>query len=620
MRRCLFLWLGCAISLFIISIPLYAAESAIPQQVLSWQNAAQDNLSQKNYSEAIKQYRQITSSLPGTVYAYNAWGQIAKLSVQTNQFAQVQLAVTELCTTYRDQPGMYRKVFDLVIDYTHSQHYTEAFSIANEVQNQLTPQSRVILVTGWLGMIYAHQGNTQQAEQITETVLKSEGSATDFLDAMGNIGWGYFCNGRWDDAIKTYRQGIKRFPAHKSSATLQYHIVQAVLKKGDIVSAKTEMVTLLNQYSKMDYTLGLASRLAQEFRNQKQEIYAIEIYQKLLAEFSTHSGIAGVQDSLVETYADMKKLSLAQDAIRTDIEKYPGHKGLLRMITRVAIETARSGDVTEAKELTQAIFNQKPQGTEQLFAYTTLARVYVHEGKDAEAKKIMEAMLTQFQNDPDALIYHLYGIGEEYLFKHDMSQLHAIDIWQRLINLNPAHKKAGDIVYNCGLIYWNQKDYGNAMSCFMQIAVDWPTYKETEDSLLKGAECFLKLHEKGEISDAEAEEGLTTIQGLLASKHSTASQDKILWGLGQLKFKSKQWADAAKYLEMWTVQPTADTSKDLQSCYLLGQAYENTGDNEKSVRYYTEYLDSLKTGDMRQTIAMQKKIQRLQLKLKPSLN
>jgi tetratricopeptide (TPR) repeat protein len=164
-------------------------------------------------------------------------------------------------------------------------------------------------------MVHAHQDNVAEVEQLVKILIKQESIASDFLDAMKDIGWGYFCAGRLDEAVAIYRQGITRHPDHSAAVYLQYHVVQACLKKSDPKAADREMEMLLTQYGHRPNTPALACRLAKEYRQKGYAQQEIAVYQSLLERFPEHEE-GRLLDSIVETYTDAGDWTKAIEALK----------------------------------------------------------------------------------------------------------------------------------------------------------------------------------------------------------------------------------------------------------------------------------------------------------------
>ena len=237
-----------AACLFCGSPLIFAQDNPIPQQVQDWQKAAETFQKAGNSAGAQAEYEKIAQLYPNTPYGLDACARIGSLHVAQKQFENLQPVIIQLCTNFRDQPGAFRVLSDLVKDCMHAKAYPEALSLCSEADSQFSSHPRRALITGWRGMVYAHQGNVAEAEQAVQLLIEQDRIASDFLDAIKDIGWGYFCAGRLDEAMGIYRQGLRRHPDHKGSVFLQYNLVRTCLRKGDPEAADREMETLLTQH------------------------------------------------------------------------------------------------------------------------------------------------------------------------------------------------------------------------------------------------------------------------------------------------------------------------------------------------------------------------------------
>lgn len=534
------------------------AVDTVPQQVQDWQTAADALEKAGDFEGAHIEYEKIMKAYPDTSYGLDASSHNTGLYIKQKQLGSLTPAVEQICASYNDHPDIVHVVCGLAKECMYTQAGLEAIEICTKAKMQLASHPKVMLLNGSLGMIYASLGDVESAEQMKSSLLEQKDSdPSDFLRAIGDVGWGYYCAGELDRALQTYRQGLEKNSTHDGAVHLQYQIIKTQVTKEDFAAADTEMEVLLEKYSEYSQTPGLAFRVANEYykkwnvegainvyekllsrfgdhelapsirgmeiksyqtlakgyRREKQTDRAIAAYETVLARFPESDQIPSIRDAIVETYADAGDLVKAQQALQADIEHCPHRRELLRMITRVAVDTARAGhgnayeamdtfhgvdpnapntetSLETAEKLVEAIFDQDPEGADQqLFGYTTRARIYVYQGRDAEVAATVEEALEQFKDNPDALSYHLFGVGEEYYLMAEQaarkqesklaSQYYqqAIDTWQNQLSKisecsNPHFR------YYLGVSYQNIGQMDKAVEYYNEIVTKWPDYKK----------------------------------------------------------------------------------------------------------------------------------------------
>lgn len=541
---------------------LNAEESVIPQQVIDWQVAATTYEKSGDLYEAQAEYEKIIQSYPHTSYGFDACVKSGGLYIKQKQFTNIQPLVIQICTNFQEQPGIFKALSNLTKDCMYAGAYPEAIAICTDAQTHLSLHPRSTLITGWLGMVYAHQGNFEGAAQMRQALLKKEDCiASDFLDAMCDIGWGYQCRGRFNRAVETFQLGLERYSDHPNAVYLQYQIAKTYIAKDDPNTADMEIKTLLTQYAHRDKTPGLAFRLANEYYKKGQYLEAIGVYEHLLSQYGDHElvpdikgmeiksytmlakeyrqkkktdravaayeaiierfdddeQIPSIRDAIVETYADAGDLVNARKALQTDIETCPHRRELLRMITRVAVETARIGDTEAAMNLVDAIFDQSPVGSDQLlFGYTTLARVYVHQGNDSQAEATVNEALDLFQNSPDDLAYHLYGVGEEFYLqgqnearagntqKAQSDFEKALSYWSNTVDRIADSRHKCTWYLGIGSCYRELENYQRAADAFQKAYQINPNYRYADYCLFENVRCYGKLARMGAVSRCEA--------------------------------------------------------------------------------------------------------------------
>lgn len=517
-HQCVFVILTFVVSFSYLSNILYAADSSAInevelKQIQDWQKIATELEKNGDFTEAHTTYEKIIQAYSKTSYGLDACTKDARLYVKQNYFDNLIPSVEQICTDYKEQQYAAHAVSDIARDCMFSKFYSKAIEICQKGIEQLYEHPRKLLLYGTLGMIYATEGDIENAEQIKQLILHQEECiASDFLKAIGDIGWGYYCSGELDRAIATYRQGLELNSTHIGAIHLQYQIVRAYVTRGDLVSADREMDVLLAEYSQREQTPWLALRLAsRDYKKQDLES-TINVYDKLLVQFAGHSIVPSIRDAIVSAYADAGDLAKAREALQVDIEQCPYRSELLRVITRIAVDTARAGDTEIAMELVETIFNQNPEGADQLlFGYTTLARVYAYQGKDTDVTATYKEALELFKDHPDSLSYHLFGVGEEYYLmaqkavqNQETAQAtryyqQAIDKWNSIDFDRLPSRKAIDGYYSLGDCYRKTGNYKESNYYFKKVVAQSGDQALASKALLVVAKNFRDMGNTSQI-------------------------------------------------------------------------------------------------------------------------
>ena len=494
-------------------------KSSMPPEIAALFQSAEEHEKSGNLVVAREVYGKIIGSCLQSPYGLEACKKAAKLALKENRFADVVPLSVQICTHFQEQPGVFGVLSGLVKDSMYARAYPEAIAVCEEVQNRLGSHPRSTLIVGWLGMIHAHQGDWGNAAKMEKNLLQKQNViASDFIDALCDIGWGYYCAGRYHQALQIYRQGLERYPEHPGAVFLQYHIVKTNLAKGDMEEADQELDTLLSRYRHRNNTLSLAMRLARDCRKEGRGLCAISICKALLSRYPEYPEIASVWDCLVETYADIGELDKATEILKIDIEKFPHRRELLRIITRVAVEMARRGDTDTAMALVHEIFKQKPEGPDELFGYITTARICIHQGKNMESNAIVEEACRVFNEYPDDLVYHLFGVSEESYYKAQQSmsignarnaEMHfkqtIASLHTYLLLTSEKHQRErGKAFYMMARCFWRLGKQTEAAEAFENSFKADPRSPYADHCLYAMGECYRKLAFAGVLSPDDA--------------------------------------------------------------------------------------------------------------------
>jgi len=655
---------------FFIGMQIGFAAEDVPQQVQDWQAAAAAYEASGNFSDVHAEYDKIIQAYPNTWYGLDACGKSAQLYIKQKQFESIEPIVEQMCTAFSDQRGIFGACFDLIEKCMYASAYPEAEAICAQVQTHLSANPRSTLVIGWRGMLYAAQSNLEGAEQMRQALLQKEDCiASDFLDGMAHIGWGYYCSGKWDEALTTYRLALERDSTHPNAVHLQYQIVKTCITQADIEAADREIQTLLEKHGHRDNTPGLAMRLANEYYKKRQYEGAIRVYESLLTQFADHElvpairgmeiksyrmladryryenqtaqavaayeailsrfpedeQIPSIRDEIVKTYADAGDLDNALTALQIDIEQCPHRRELLRMITRVAVETARTGNTDTAMNLVNAIFDQNPKGADQqLFGYTTRARVYVHEGNDAQVSAIMDEAMEIFKASPDELAYHLFGIGEEYFLlgekalqaddneTADVYFSKAIAFWDKMIKrIQSAH--LSQVYFYSAKAYQHIGDYEKAAAFYHAVVNEWPNYRRIKESLIYCGQCYCKLYAQQKSLSDDFQYDFKSVIDKLAAEFPDTNLSEMSQILGAIKYDISQWDDAITYLELYIQQSQQKPLPD--TYFMLAQSYANSNRNQDALSSYLKYLNTTDGRNQKRLIDAQEQIQYLSMML-----
>lgn len=157
--------------IFLIVLQTVFAADAVSQQAQNCQAAAADFEKSGDIAGAQAEYQKIIQASPHTPHGLEACAQSGRLYVNHRQYAALRPVVEQICANFQDQPGIFRVLSDLTKDCMYAKAYPEALSVCTEAQSRLSSHPRATLVTGWLGMVYAHQGNFDGAAQMRQALL-----------------------------------------------------------------------------------------------------------------------------------------------------------------------------------------------------------------------------------------------------------------------------------------------------------------------------------------------------------------------------------------------------------------------------------------------------------------
>ena len=219
-------------------------------------------------------------------------------------------------------------------------------------------------------------------------------------------------------------------------------------------------------------------------------------------------------------------------------------------------------------------------------------------------------MIADFNDDPQ-LARAVFHIGEEYFFiaenyykDRQMAEAaplyqKALDIWEMVIDRDGLEAfRYGQLYGFSAWSYYRLREYIKAVEYFEKIVDDWPGYRYGDNVQYMIGECYEKLKRAPDVAISTDEADLRIEAAYLAVIERYP--EKVLASgacmkLGQLYFSKELWFEAIVYFEMFRQR----MPEHYWFLCMLGQAYENTGDNELAIAIYEDFLSKAREGDHR---------------------
>ncbi|MDD2463267.1 MAG: tetratricopeptide repeat protein [Desulfobulbus sp.] len=265
------------------------------------------------------------------------------------------------------------------------------------------------------------EGKTDDAVDHYQRALKRNWSS----DLNMELGEVLVKSGRYDEAVKLYRELVEKDGGNESARVALVHVYLLQKKDSQALAELNRLKTIAEQPQRVDLTI------ARLYAKQKHYDKAIAIVEKLL----TRENLPEARYFLAVLQVQQGRLGKALKQVRLIEPTAPEYADAFFLQVRILREQDK---LDQALELLEHQISSGPLRNSEL--YIMLAGLHQLEGRDDLSKKVLLQGIDAFPNDGD-LLYE-YGL----LLEGDGDHEAALAIMEKIIDLKPDHAAALNFV------------------------------------------------------------------------------------------------------------------------------------------------------------------------------
>jgi tetratricopeptide (TPR) repeat protein len=417
MSRSLFLLFGCAVSLFIISVPLYAVEPAIPQQVLDWQKEAQDGIAHNDLAGAVEVYLKIQKAYPDTKYAADAQKQVVLAYLRANQSDKALLSLSEFSQKYSLQPGYLSQMGEIINRMADVNMASQAKEACQSLLERFGDNPEMLWILQRKSRCEIFMKKPDLADQTVKVMQQKYAACPQYADALSWTAYEYRRIGFFTQAAGLYKSILAQNPPANIQLRCRSGLVLTDIGLGDMDNATKEAqqmraaILLYREYIQMTELEEVINALT----DAGQAGSAQEICQAAVEQFADTPQLLWIWQRKARSEVFLKKYELAEESVKVMQQKYAAHPEYADALSWTAYEYLKNGFYPRAMELYDEALSLNPSREIQLRCIAGKSRIYVRFVEDANVQEMMDYLPSNFKDDPNNQAMYLFEIAEEYL-------------------------------------------------------------------------------------------------------------------------------------------------------------------------------------------------------------
>jgi tetratricopeptide (TPR) repeat protein len=590
----------------------------------------------QRFEDAKRVYQQILQKYPDSSYARLGISREEAMSLIASQdYDGAQKAIDKITADFAKNTDLQNTLYWIAEKYRWAKRFEDAKLVYQRVipiqPDSPWAEKAKLGVSGVEVMsLIASQDYNDAQKAIVKITFDFAGNA----DLQGTLYWiaeRYRLSKRFDDAKRVYQQVIQNQPSSPWADKAKFGV------------SRSEVMSLIAAES-YDYAKGAIDKMVSDFSGNTdlpESLYSIAEKYKWAKRFDDANGFyqQAAQSQPGSPWADKATLGAYGAQVLSLIvsQDYDGaQKAIDRMTAYFAKDTdyfAKNTDLQDtlcwiadrygwsirfddAKRIYQQALQIQQGGPYANRAKLGIARAdiisLITSGECNEASNALNKMMVDFAGSSN-LPGTLYQIAERYYSRASNSEKQglndqakeyyegAIAVWEKIITQLPASasytpQACYSAAYCC---FENTGEYGKAIEFCQTVIINWPGYKYACDLQFLLGNYYERMVQAGLISESEANPIIEEAYLAVVEKYSNCDKFKnASLKVAEMNFKKEQWEKAASYYELLLTK-FPEGQRPASVLYNLGQAYDNMGKKDETIKIYNEFLLKANLGDPR---------------------
>ena len=461
--------------------------------------------------------------------------------IDTGDYAKAESAITRLSSDFSGQQGLPETLYWLAVRYEWSSRPGEAKRLYEQViknypGNTWTQKARLGIARADVISLVSSQNYIGAKEAIDKLSVDFSGSP-DLPEALYWIVPRYEWQNKYDEAKSICQQIVDKYPDSP-------YFTKA--KMGISREGVMSLIILQNHDS------------------------AKAAVDKMIADFSGNPDLPESLFGIAERYRWLN---------RFEDEKYVYQQIIIQHIDDQSVHKAAV-----------------------LIARSNVMSLIVSENHD-KAMELLDKMVVDFSGNPD-LPQAVFAIGEMW-YEEGMkkeghkSNTNVMDYFEKAkaafdiaLGKFPESGFVSDAQYFRSVCHQQLGDSNSAVQGYEALLNRWPDYKYAWSVHYGLGTCYQKLKESGAVAELLADiRTEQAFKSLIENYPDHGLNDQASFTLARINFKKSNWAEAAKYYEVYLgINEQTQKTRPFKVVCNLASCYEKMGDLDHSVEVYTSFL------------------------------
>lgn len=531
-----------------------------------------------DYKQAERQYRELVSFYPTSLYTPQAYYSLGWIYFELNNYAQAKEIFQKLINDFPDHPLGEDTAFKIGECDFNSKNYEAAISYFKNFLERFPNTTRQAEVHFYIAESYYYQNNPLEA---VTYYAKAADVAYDnklILMAKVSLGWSYL-------KLEKYQLSEQHFQEAYDFAKSKGILTD------DVLLGQANLYTETKEYEK---ALQAHDQLIQQFPNSQR------IADAYLGKANLHY-LTGQYPQAIQTYQSLIE-KLKNDPLKKEL--------LEKAYFGLAWSHLKSGDIDTSIKTFETIRTEASNNVVKISALTQIGDAYQDIGEFQKAIQVYDRVLEEYPNSPytDYVQYRQgiallkmdkidaatlsfqslqanfpnskyltdikYYLAVAYFKKNDWAMASTY-INEFILNLPKDNEFLAEAHYILALSFYNLEEYKKAEQVFEKIIKNFPQQR----NMIQSADIFIA---KCQYKTGDVKEALKKFKLLIHTYPQTeVAQDALLW-LGDHYLEAGEYdAAISHYHEFIKEFPGSDKLELVY--YELGQAYQARGEYDKAI-------------------------------------
>jgi TolA-binding protein len=495
-------------------------------------------------------YQEIARDYPGSDYALTAHKNLVISYITAKRDNEAQQALDKLAADFAGHSGLPEALYEIAKRYEQSKEYEKAGQLYQQIVQKYPNSSsadKARIAGSRIGVLfYIELKKDDAADAALNSLIADFNDNPELPESIYDIARRYERAKKYEKAKGLYQQIVQQEPESSAAGRAKLAVKRAdvmlLIESGEPNAVQTAIDGLIADYAgHQDLALSLYDIANKGYEREKKYQQAKDVYQRImqLCPDSPEAGGAPLNIAKVQIFGliEAGEYDEATGAIDRLIVDFSGHSGLPAIVYSIARAYERAGKYELAKKIYQQIAQQYQETSHADLSLLNVAKsqalIYLDAGDHDKALVAVDRLIADFNNHPHSC-WAVSWIAARYYEKSRQLRLEGLDteakdhlikaitIWKKAIQELPESTTTPAAYHLAGVCYQELGEYEKAIEYFEDTVNKWPTYKDASHAQYLVARCYEELEKAGRISTADAAVHITQACEKLLADYPTS--------------------------------------------------------------------------------------------------